>query len=292
MNFSGDVSSSELEVRLEKLNQLWDEFGAVLVEVRAHNDFEGSESLDTERQEFSDHYYESTLDRVRLPQITLQTFGGSFEEWLSFKDLYISLIHSRGDLSEVEKFYFLKGCLQGVPRRLIDPLQITSGNYRIAWNILMERYDNNKQMKKRQVESLFHLPSLTTESPGELHALLDGLERTIQSLDQIVKPSEYKDLLLISLTTARLDPVTRRDWEDFSCTKDQDTLKDLLDFLQRRKPLYSLCSISFASYLQNIPANDGEGQGDIPTASLSLSKLSETGSSGKELPIGTNVRKV
>ncbi|XP_055622884.1 uncharacterized protein LOC129766382 [Toxorhynchites rutilus septentrionalis] len=254
-NFSGDVSISGLEVRLEKLDQLWDEFGEVRVEVRAHDDFEGSDELDTERQEFSDRYYEAksflvgklkdstrtgrhsgqcTLDRVRLPQITLQPFNGNGEEWLSFKDVFTSLIHSRGDLPEVKKLYYLKGCLQGEPKMLIDSLQITAGNYLIACSMLLGRYDNNKQLKKRQVESLFKLPSLTRESARELDALLSGVERTTQTLDQIVQPAEYKDLLLINMITTRLDPVTRRDWEEFSVSKDHDTLKDLLDFLQRR----------------------------------------------------------
>ncbi|XP_055633090.1 uncharacterized protein LOC129773499 [Toxorhynchites rutilus septentrionalis] len=36
------------------------------------------------------------------------------------------------------------------------------------------------------------------------------------------------------MVTTRLDSVTQRGWEEFSATQEQDTLQDLLDFLQRR----------------------------------------------------------
>ncbi|XP_062533492.1 uncharacterized protein LOC134202507, partial [Armigeres subalbatus] len=174
------------------------------------------------------------LDHLKLPQIKLQTFGGNVEEWLSFRDLFSSLIHGKADLLEVEKFYYLKGCLQGEPKNLIDSLPITSANYNIAWDLLLKRYDNNKNLKKLQVQALFKLPCLTKESSSDLHTLVDGFERIVQTLDNIVQPADYRDLLLVNMLTTRLDPVTRRGWEEFSSTKQQDTVEKLSDYLQRR----------------------------------------------------------
>ncbi|XP_062542191.1 uncharacterized protein LOC134210180 [Armigeres subalbatus] len=175
-----------------------------------------------------------TLDHVRLPQIKLQSFNGDIDEWISFRDLYTSLIHRKTDLPEVEKFHYLKGCLQGEPKNLIDPLKITKANYQVAWDLLIKRYDNSKLLKKRQVQALFNLPTLSKESVVDLHTLMDGFERVVQNLDQVVKPEEYKDLLLVNLLTTRLDPVTRRGWEEHSSIKEQDTLADLTDFMRRR----------------------------------------------------------
>ncbi|XP_058827841.1 uncharacterized protein LOC131687764 [Topomyia yanbarensis] len=244
---------------------LWERFGDILVEIKCHDDFPADgDGYEKERKEFSDYYYRAksflvdrvkerqehsvleqsirvgetsmhgTLDHVRLPQIKLQTFNGDIDEWLSFRDLFTSLIHWKSDLPEVEKFHYLKGCLQGEPKSLIDPLQITKANYPIAWEMLLKRYNNSKLLRKRQVESLFKLPSLLKESASELHILLESFERAVQTLDQAVQPGDYKDLLLISLLTARLDPVTRRGWEECSSSKEVDTLKDLTDFLHHR----------------------------------------------------------
>ncbi|XP_058839042.1 uncharacterized protein LOC131694586 [Topomyia yanbarensis] len=264
-NFTEEATITEAEIRLQKLDELWERFGDILVEIKSHDDYPADgDGYEKERKEFSDYYYraksflldrvkerqehssleqsirvgdttmQGTLDHVRLPQIKLQSFNGDIDEWLSFRDLFTSLIHWKSDLPEVEKFHYLKGCLQGEPKSLIDPLQITKANYLIAWDMLLKRYNNSKLLKKRQVESLFKLPSLSKESASELHILLEGFERVIQTLDQTVQPGDYKDLLLINLLTVRLDPVTRRGWEECSASKEMDTLKDLIEFLHRR----------------------------------------------------------
>ncbi|XP_055622324.1 uncharacterized protein LOC129765903 [Toxorhynchites rutilus septentrionalis] len=257
-NFRGDISISYVEVRLEKLDELWERFGTARVEMQAHDDYdESDDSFERNREEFSDMYYElksflldklkerdttsegyrlmeGTHDRVRLPQIKLQTFDGNIEEWLSFRDLFKSLIHSKTDLPDVEKLHYLKGCLQGEPRCLIEPLQITAANYNIAWDALLKRYDNSKQLKRRQIQALFRLPTLSTESSEQLHALLEGLERTITILDQSINPADFRDLLLIHIISSCLDPVTHRGWEEFSADMEQDRLQDLIGFLQRR----------------------------------------------------------
>ncbi|XP_055632599.1 uncharacterized protein LOC129773073 [Toxorhynchites rutilus septentrionalis] len=262
--FEEEVTNSQIDIRLEKLDELWEKFGDTLIEIRAHDDFVAEQDdFDEERQEFSTRYYKTKAflmdkikerrepltpnqsirvgdmtmqeppDHVRLPQIKLQTFDGDIDAWLSFRDLFSSLIHLKADLPEVEKFHYLKGCLMGEPKNLIDPLPITKANYQIAWDMLMKRYNNCKQLKKRQVLSLFKLPTLSKESVPELHNLLESFERIVQTLDQIIRP-DYKDLLLVNMLSTRLDPVTRRGWEEVSSTKEQDTIADLTDFLHRR----------------------------------------------------------
>ncbi|XP_055604029.1 uncharacterized protein LOC129752267 [Uranotaenia lowii] len=264
-NFQEECSTSEIEVRLEELDSLWERFNDALVDIQSHEDFDEFENTcEKDRLLYSEQYYhaksflmerikerrrvpeneqtsraneslsQSTLDHVRLSQIKLQTFNGDIEEWLSFRDLYTSLIHWKPDLPEVEKFHYLKGCLQGEPKALIDPLKITQANYQIAWDLLVKRYNNNKQLRKRQVQALFQLPTLTKESVTDLHVLLEGFERIVQTLDQIVQPVDYKDLLLVQILSSRLDPVTRRGWEEFSANEDQDLIKNLTEFLQRR----------------------------------------------------------
>lgn len=267
-NYEPTCTASAVNVRLHSAENLWEKYGTVLNDIQAHDDFEDEEgTFDQARLIYSDRYYDCVsflmdkakelqgpddaidismrgnetlsaghgmMDHVRLPQIKLQSFNGNIDEWISFRDLYTSLIHRKVDLPEVEKFHYLKGCLQGEPKGLIDPLKITRNNYQVAWEMLLKRYDNSKQLKKRQVQALFSLPTLSKESVTDLHTLMDGFERIVQNLDQVIKPEEYKDLLLVNLLTSRLDPVTRRGWEEQSSTKDQDTLADLTDFMHRR----------------------------------------------------------
>ncbi|XP_038114647.1 uncharacterized protein LOC119768603 [Culex quinquefasciatus] len=195
-------------------------------------------------------------DHARLPQIKLPMFKGNIDEWLSFRDLFLSLIHWKSDLPDVEKFHYLKNCLDDKPKRIISGLSTTSVNYKLAWDRLQRYYNNHKVLKQRLVQSLFTLPTLAEESATDLHSLVDEFERVLNTLDQVVSPVDYKDLLLVNLLVTRLDPVTRRAWEEVSTAKDlvrdslgdfaddsreesandttKDTLKDLCDFLNRR----------------------------------------------------------
>lgn len=172
------TTATEIEIRLGKLDEFWDSFSEAVVDIFSHEEYNPeSSSLEKERMEFSDRYYQLksfladklkelqrpqemensirvgdgsahwNMDHVRLPQITLQSFNGNIDEWLSFRDLFTSLIHCKVELPEVEKFHYLKGCLQGEPRALIDPLPITRANYQVAWDLLLKRYNNSKQLK-------------------------------------------------------------------------------------------------------------------------------------------------
>ncbi|XP_062557605.1 uncharacterized protein LOC134222468 [Armigeres subalbatus] len=261
--FNEQTTISQIEVRLDKIDDMWEKFSETLVDLKSHDDFEDEEKYyDKLRREISERYYEQksflkdkakefheptdlnhsvrdpsmlgVLDHVRLPQIKLQTFCGEIDDWLSFRDLFISLIHWRTDLPEVEKFHYLKGCLLGEPKSLVDSLKITKANYQIAWDILCKRYNNNKLLKKKQVYSLLKLPSLSKESVTDLRSLVEGFDRIVQTLDQIVQPVDYKNLLLVNLLVIRLDPYTRRAWEEFAASKEHDTLEDITEFLRKR----------------------------------------------------------
>ncbi|GFR07835.1 uncharacterized protein TNCT_366971 [Trichonephila clavata] len=44
----------------------------------------------------------------KLPKINIECFSGDYKDWLSFKDLYVSLVHDNMCLSNIQKFQYLK----------------------------------------------------------------------------------------------------------------------------------------------------------------------------------------
>uniref|UniRef100_A0ABD2WH36 Uncharacterized protein n=1 Tax=Trichogramma kaykai TaxID=54128 RepID=A0ABD2WH36_9HYME len=50
----------------------------------------------------------STQSRSRLPQIHVPEFSGLREDWESFRDLFLALVHTDETLSNVERLYYLK----------------------------------------------------------------------------------------------------------------------------------------------------------------------------------------
>ncbi|XP_065085820.1 uncharacterized protein LOC135707835 [Ochlerotatus camptorhynchus] len=72
------------------------------------------------------------------------------------------------------------------------------------------------------------------ESATELHSLVEKFEANVKVLQQLGERTEYWDILLIRMLSIRLDPTTRRDWEEYSSTKQAITFNELTSFIQRR----------------------------------------------------------
>ncbi|XP_071578128.1 uncharacterized protein [Temnothorax nylanderi] len=51
--------------------------------------------------------------KTSLPRITLPHFSGAYEEWPSFRDLFLSVIGENSSISNTERFHYLRYCLKG-----------------------------------------------------------------------------------------------------------------------------------------------------------------------------------
>jgi hypothetical protein len=62
------------------------------------------------------------VPQIKLPEIQLPIFNGSFTEWVTFRDSYKSLIHENEHLSAVQRFHYLRSSLKGEARMTIEHL--------------------------------------------------------------------------------------------------------------------------------------------------------------------------
>ena len=85
-----------------------------------------------------------STSNVKLPQISLPTFSGLYSEWVTFRDLFKSLIHKNDTLDEVQKLHYLKSHLSGEPEQLLRHIPVTASNYNECWSILNKRFDNKR----------------------------------------------------------------------------------------------------------------------------------------------------
>jgi len=74
----------------------------------------------------------SNLKPARLPEIPLPKFYGDIFKWLTFRDRFTSMIDQRPDTSEIDKFYYLAGCLRDSALETIAGIPISGGNYQLA----------------------------------------------------------------------------------------------------------------------------------------------------------------
>lgn len=54
--------------------------------------------------------------------------------------MFIALIHNNDELSDVQKFFYLRSSLSGDAKKAVQCLQTTAENYLSAWKNLIELY--------------------------------------------------------------------------------------------------------------------------------------------------------
>ena len=100
-----------------------------------------------------------SIHRAKLPKLTLKSFNGDIKVWISFWDSYNSAIHQNPDLSDIDKFNYLKSLLEKSAADAIAGLALTAANYDEAILILKKCFGNKKQIIGRHMD----LPYLCRE---------------------------------------------------------------------------------------------------------------------------------
>lgn len=89
-----------------------------------------------------------------MPQLEIPKFSGDYARWTLVKDLYFQMIQQR-ELTDSEKFMYLRGSLTGEAFDLIQLLRVSPENYDLAWEMLNELYENPRQIIKAMLTKLF-----------------------------------------------------------------------------------------------------------------------------------------
>ncbi|XP_036145656.1 uncharacterized protein LOC118646575 [Monomorium pharaonis] len=180
---------------------------------------------------------------VKLPIINLPVFSGQMEEWKRYADTFKTLIHN-SDLSNVQKHQYLVSSLSGAAARVVESIEISEQNYEIAWDLLRERYEDEKAIRKRHVQCLFELPRVHRESSNAIRDLIDHVQKHLRVLQSMKLPTESWGELIISLIEKNLDSATRKRWEEHAEMHEELMTKTMIDFLQRRCQVLERAALS------------------------------------------------
>lgn len=171
---------------------------------------------------------------IKLPTIDLPHFSGEYQNWLEYRDTFESLIHNNKSIDDIQKFHYLRASLQGEASDIIKSLEMSSHNYRVAWELITERYNNTHQLIYNHLHALFSIQNIEKESATSLRQLLDTVNKNLRALNNLGEPTV--DTILIYLITSKLDFTTLRYWKESSKnnTVEKPTLQDLKSYLSDR----------------------------------------------------------
>ncbi|XP_011859304.1 PREDICTED: uncharacterized protein LOC105556804 [Vollenhovia emeryi] len=173
--------------------------------------------------------------RRTLPRIQLPTFSGKCDEWPAFRDLFLSLVSADPSVTGVESLHYLKTSVKGEAAPLIANLPTTEENFKRAWAILTDHYENKRLLVRSCFASFTAIPKMKSESVSDLKRLFHGMLSTVGTLESIGRPISKSSDLFVHLVTETLDPRSRREWEaEVSGTSEPPSYETLKSFVERR----------------------------------------------------------
>lgn len=121
------------------------------------------------------------ITEIKLPKLSLPVFNSKLDEWIEFSDLFSACVHKNNNLSNAQKLQYLKSACKADVLKIINSIPISDANYEIAWELLVERYSNKRDLINALIKKLIsQTPTIKTAS--SLLKLVDITNECIWSL--------------------------------------------------------------------------------------------------------------
>jgi len=261
-----NITLHAVETRLKLLDQLWAKFEAQheLIRAEYHDSYDESEYSTSQFFDSAENTYvqqRSSLSeyamrftaatpnvaspkepghelasKASLPRLKIKSFSGAFEDWPSFRDIFLSIVGYNPSISNVEKFHHLKYCLKGPAEKLIRSLAITGDNYPRAWTLLSKHFENKKELARSNFAKFTAVAKMKSDTADELSRIFNAATCAVNGQESIGRPiSSHGFDLFNHLVVELFDPKTRLEWESVSsASSDPPEYEALLDFITKR----------------------------------------------------------
>ncbi|GBN80229.1 hypothetical protein AVEN_195410-1 [Araneus ventricosus] len=127
----------------------------------------------------------SNGENVKLPKLSLPSFNGNIQDWLSFSDLFKASLHINENLTGSMKLQYLKELLTGDASRVIQSITISDANYLTAWTLLEDRLSNKRDQVFAHLKGFMSIPALQSESASSVLNVIDTTYECVRSLQTL-----------------------------------------------------------------------------------------------------------
>lgn len=170
----------------------------------------------------------------KLEKIAIPEFNGEILNFTNFRNLFEDLVHSRDDLTSVQKLYYLKQACTGKAAEMIRDYPTTGDAYPEVWSFLLKRFHNPRAVVRSWFNKLRSLEPIKNDS--KVRELLDNVEiiiRGLRSAGEII--SDTFSRYVAFHVSMLLDFKTQKDWENSLSNNDSyPKFSELRVFLNNR----------------------------------------------------------
>lgn len=177
---------------------------------------------------------EVSAAELRSVAQTCGIFDGNYANWHGFRDRYLVAVHNNARYADVFKLQVLKLVLKGSAERVLGTWQPTEANYVPAWERVNEVYNDEYQIVQAHLLALHNMPRMHKASNDGLRSLIDTTNEVVRQLGTLRVPVDQWDQMLVFMLVQRLDEQTAESWEMQRDTTHLPTLKEMLEFLEKR----------------------------------------------------------
>ncbi|XP_062711436.1 uncharacterized protein LOC134289528 [Aedes albopictus] len=175
-----------------------------------------------------------------LPR-AIPTFDGRYENWERFKIMFRDAVDRTNEAPRI-KLYHLEKALVGDAAGIIDVKTIADGNYAHAWELLEERFDDQRRMIDIHIAGLLGVKKLSKEDFGELRSLVESTTSHVENLKFLDQEfTGVSELIVVHLIARALDPTTKKLWESTIKRGELPNYEDTIQFLKDRVSVLERC---------------------------------------------------
>ncbi|XP_062713820.1 uncharacterized protein LOC134290657 [Aedes albopictus] len=175
-----------------------------------------------------------------LPR-AIPTFDGRYENWDRFKIMFRDAVDRTNEAPRI-KLYHLEKALVGDAAGIIDVKTIADGNYAHAWELLEERFEDQRRMIDIHIAGLLGVKKLAKEDFGELRSLVESTTSHVENLKFLDQEfTGVSELIVVHLIARALDPTTKKLWESTIKRGEIPNYEDTIQFLKDRVSVLERC---------------------------------------------------
>ncbi|XP_040067881.1 uncharacterized protein LOC120841109 [Ixodes scapularis] len=147
----------------------------------------------------------TTRIRVRLPKLELMKFNGSVSQWQEFWEQLNQVVHYNNELTEVDKFNYLKTAVTGDAAAAIAGLPSTARCYEDAVTMLKSRFGNQDLLVQTHLKRLIDVkPVRSALDIRGLRCLYDTVISNIRGLETLGRQQETFSSMLFPIVQRAL----------------------------------------------------------------------------------------
>jgi len=135
--------------------------------------------------------------RPKLPKLTIAKFSGEVIKFRAFWDSFNSAVHNNRSLSDVDKFSYLQGLLEGPAATAIQGLTLSNVNYQAARELLEQRFAKPQYVIAAHMDQMYKLPNCKSDRASQLRSTFDKLCVHVRGLEAVgISAEEYGKFLI------------------------------------------------------------------------------------------------